>query len=157
VYPSQDTDGFGGTVFTIRAGGLNKRVEVYGPSPLGDLTEQFSGLVSDTGASTEIWVPDRYWGSLFEAASAIEIGLLPDPREAGSAPWPWPGIAPADFVGRDEGGWIGFPRRVMSPDEAAVLGLSEDGGVVRRLYLIGPDGTTVYSFSLWPMAPDEMP
>jgi alpha-tubulin suppressor-like RCC1 family protein len=154
VYPTQDIDGFGGPVFTIHAGGLDKRVEVNGPSPLGPLTEQLSGLASEAGVSTQIWVPDRYWGNLFDAASAIEIGLLPDPREAGSAPWPWPGISPDDFSGLEDGGW-GSGRRVMSPAEAAVLGLSDNGGVVGRTYLIGPDGTTVYSFSLWPMLPDE--
>jgi alpha-tubulin suppressor-like RCC1 family protein len=145
VYPTNDIDGFGGPVFTIRAGGLEKRVEVDGPSPLGQLTEQISGFVSGTGVQTRVWVPDRFWGILNDAASNIEIGLLPDPREAGSAPWPWPGIAPEEFSG----------RRVMSPAEAAVLGLSNHGGVVRRVYLIGPDGTTIYSFSMWPMAPDE--
>jgi len=49
----------------------------------------------------------------------------------------------------------GEPRRTMSADEAAVLGLSDEGGVVERVYLIGPDGGTIYSFSLWPMFPDE--
>ena len=46
-------------------------------------------------------------------------------------------------------------RRVMSADEAAVLGLSDNGGVVQRIYLLGPDGKTIYSFSLWPLFPDE--
>lgn len=43
----------------------------------------------------------------------------------------------------------------MSADEAAVLGLSDNGGVVQGIYLLGPDGETIYSFSLWPMLPDE--
>jgi hypothetical protein len=99
-------------------------------------------------------VPDRYWGNLFEAAPAIEVGVLPDPRDAGSAPWPWPGIEPAAFLGPpDPGGEWG--RRVMSAAEAGVLGLSRNGGVVQRIYLLGPDGVTLYSFSLWPMLPDE--
>jgi hypothetical protein len=42
----------------------------------------------------------------------------------------------------------------MTADEAAVLGLSNNGGVVQRIYLVGPDGATIYSFSLWPMLPD---
>jgi len=37
----------------------------------------------------------------------------------------------------------------------AVLGLSDNGGVVKRIYLLGPNGETLYSFSLWPMLPDE--
>ena len=43
----------------------------------------------------------------------------------------------------------------MSTDEAAALGLSDTGGVVQRVYLLGPDGKTVYLFSLWPRLPDE--
>jgi hypothetical protein len=43
----------------------------------------------------------------------------------------------------------------MSRGEAAVLGLSDNGGVVERIYLRGPDGETIYSFSLWLMLPDE--
>jgi len=43
----------------------------------------------------------------------------------------------------------------MSADEAAALGLSNDGGVVQRIYLLGPNGGTTYSLSLWPMLPDE--
>ncbi len=155
VYPTQDTDGFGGQIVAVHAGGFDKRVEVAGPSPLGSLLSQLRGFNPGHGVLTQVWVPAHYWGNLFEAASAIEIGLLPDPREAGSAPWPWPDIAPGDFVGRDEGGWVGDARRVMSPAEAAVLGLSANGGVVRRIYLRGPDGKTIYWFSLWPMLPDE--
>jgi hypothetical protein len=43
----------------------------------------------------------------------------------------------------------------MSAHESAVLGLSINGGVVKRTYLIGPDRKSIYSFSLWPMLPDE--
>jgi hypothetical protein len=43
----------------------------------------------------------------------------------------------------------------MSAEEAAVLGLSDHGGVVQRIYLLGPDDETIYSFSLWPMLPDQ--
>ena len=155
-YETRDTDAFGSSIFSISAGDLNKRVEIVASeAPLGELANYLRNFDQRTGIPTQVWVPDRYWGSLLEAGPAIEIGLLPDPRDAGSVPWPWPDIAPLDFVGRDEGGWIGAPRRVMSPQEAAVLGLSDNGGVVKRIYLRGPDGKTIYSFSLWPMLPDE--
>ena len=102
---------------------------------------------------TLVWMPDRHWGNLLEAGPAIEIGLLPDPRDVGIVPWPWPGIAPAKFIGLADYNSAGL--RVMSAAEAAVLGLSDNGGVVKRIYLRGPDGKTLYSFSLWPMLPDE--
>jgi hypothetical protein len=100
-------------------------------------------------------VPERYWGNLLTAGPWIELGILPDPDDAGVVPWPWPGVAPEEFTGLADGGWVSSGRRIMSPNEAAVLGLSDSGGVVARVYLLGPDGTTIYSFSLWPMLPDE--
>jgi hypothetical protein len=154
-YETRDTDVADSHIITIRAGGLAKRVDAGGPSPLAPLMDRLRTFDPDGSTRTQVWVPDRYWGNLFEAASAIEIGILPDPSDAGTAAWPWPDIAPGDFVGRDEGGWIGAPRRVMSANEAAVLGLSKNGGVVGRVYLVGPDRKTIYSFSLWPMLPDE--
>jgi hypothetical protein len=43
----------------------------------------------------------------------------------------------------------------MSAAEAAVQGLADNGGVVHRIYLLGPDRKTIYYFSLWPILPDE--
>jgi hypothetical protein len=158
-YATQAVDLVGSEVFTIRAGGLDKRVEVFGPDatgvlPLEPLADRLRNFDRGSGIPTQIWVPDRYWGSLIEAGGAIENGVLPDPRDVGLVPWPWPDIAPGDFVVPADSSW-GNPRRVMSADEAAVLGLSDNGGVVKRIYLLGPDGKTIYSFSLWPMLPDE--
>jgi len=154
-YETQAVDYFGSSIFTIRAGGLDKRVEVFGgEAPFAALEDDLRNFDPASSIPTSVWVPDRYWGNLFEAANAIEVGVLPDPREVGSAPWPWPGIVPAAFLGPpDPDGEQG--RRVMSAAEAAVLGLSRNGGVVQRIYLLGPDGVTIYSFSLWPMLPDE--
>jgi hypothetical protein len=88
-------------------------------------------------------VPDRYWGNLLDASvfRYIGDGLVPGLAETGAVPWPWPAIAPAEFVGLAE---LSPGRRVMSADEAAVLGLSDNGGVVQRVYLLGPDGETIY-------------
>lgn len=154
-YETDDTDVSSSLTITIRAHEFVKRVTLIGESPLGPLLARLGGFDPGSGVATAVWAPDRHWGSLFEADSAIEIGLIPDPRDAGSAAWPWPELSPADFVGRDEGGWFGYPRRIMSADEASVLGLSDDGGVVQRVYLRGPEGKAIYYFSLWPMMPDE--
>ena len=154
-YENRDTDSFGSVTISIRTVGLHKRVEVAGPNPLGPLMERLFDFEPGSGVRTRTWVADRFWGSLLEVAPYLEGRLLPDPEDAGTVPWPWPDIDPADFVGRDEGGYIGQPRRIMSAKEAAVLGLSDHGGLVSRVYLVGPDRETVYSFSLWPMSPDE--
>jgi hypothetical protein len=154
-YPTQDTDGFGSVVLTLRAGDLDKRVVVAGPSPLEALMEHLGDFDPGIGVSTTVWEGDRFWGSLLEVAPYLESGVLPHPDDAGTIPWPWPDLDEGDFVGRDEGGYIGIPRRLMSLREAAVHGLSDKGGLVQRVYLVGPDRETVYSFSLWPMSPDE--
>jgi hypothetical protein len=154
-YENRDTDSFGSITITARTSAVDKHIEVAGPNPLEALIQRLRDFDPGSGVSTEVWEGERYWGSLFEVAPYLESGVLPDPDVAGTLPWPWPGIGPDDFVGRDEGGYIGIPRRVLSARDAAVLGLSHHGGLVQRVYLVDPDGETVYSFSLWPMSPDE--
>jgi hypothetical protein len=141
-------------IFTVHAGGVDKRVEVGGcGSPFGAL----EGRLRNGGGSlsTQVWVPHRYLGSLLEASSWIEQGVLPELPDTGAVPWPWSGIAPAEFMGLADPDEWNEGRRVMSAEEAAVLGLSDHGGVVQRIYLLGPDDETIYSFSLWPLLPDQ--
>jgi hypothetical protein len=154
VYPTLDVDNSISVAVEVHADGIDRRVDLGGSGALDQLVDRLAGYDPGTDVQTRVWTGDRYWGHLFEAGSAIDIGLLPRPDDAGFVDWPWSTFEPADFEGV-EGGWIGGPRRVMSADEAAILGLSDDGGVVRRLYLVGPDGSTIYAFSLWPMLPDE--
>jgi len=150
-----DTDDPGYSIFIARAGGLDKRVEIGGSnSPFGSLADHLRNLDRGGDIPTQVWVPDRYWGLLIEVSSWIEVGVLPGVPDTEAAHWPWPGIAPwvsgTALDPREEN-----PRRVMSQAEAAVLGLSDNGGVVQRIYLLGPDGETIYSFSLWPILPHE--
>jgi hypothetical protein len=153
-YPTHDTDGGGGLVITVHAGGIDKQVTVSGPSPLGAIIQALTGYEPGSGVATQVWVPDRYWGNLLDASvfQYIGDGVTPGLAEFGTVAWPWPAIDPAEFLGLAE---LSSGRRVMSAAEAAVLRLSANGGVVKRIYLVGPDGTTIYYFSLWPMAPDE--
>jgi len=154
-YETRDVDRSGVAVFSVRAGGFDKRVEVFAfPKPLAALADELRNFDRTVDLSTKVWVPSRYWGSLLAAGPYIDEGLLPDPKNTGTKPWPWPGIAPDAFV-RPLDPSLGGSRRVMSRTEASVLGLSDDGGVVKRIYLVGPNGKTIYSFSLWPMLPDE--
>jgi hypothetical protein len=134
------------SVFTIRAGGLDKRVEVSGPNPLEPLTHQLREYGGEGSLATQVYVPDRYHGKL------VHLGDL---AHAEAVPWPWSGIDPEDFVVPAEYAFITEGHRVMSAREAAVLGLSDNGGVVQRIYLLAPDGNTTYAFSLWPVFPDE--
>ncbi len=147
---TQESDSVTTDVFTVRVGGLDKRVENV---PLGALDDYLRNFGRD-GIPTRVWVPDRYRGNLLDASifQYIGDGLTPGLAETGTVAWPWSGVAPAEFAGLAD---LTSGRRVMSADEAAVLGLSDNGGVVQRIYLLGPDGETIYYFSLWPMLPDE--
>ncbi len=146
-------DFVGSTIYTVRASGFDRRVvDASVDTPFGALADHLRNFDRLGGLPTQVWVPDRYWGSLLEAGQFIRDGLLPSVAKAGAVAWPWPGIAPAEFLG------LANPRerrRAMSRQEAAVHGLSDHGGVVKRIYLRGPDRKTIYSFSLWPMLPDE--
>jgi hypothetical protein len=152
-YETRDTDVADYFAFTVRAGGLDKRVEGPGGNRFPELATHLLNLDRVARFPTRVFVPDRYWGNLFEVEGQwFELGVLPDPRDVGIVPWPWPDIDPAEFVGTAA---PVYGRRVMSVEEADVLGLSDNGGVVARVYLRGPDGKTIYSFSLWPMLPDQ--
>jgi hypothetical protein len=154
-YETQAVDFSGSVVFTVHAGGLDKRVAVFAPeAPLAALEDHIRNFDGGGSIPAQVWVTDRYRGNLLNAGPYIESGVLPDPSDVGIVPWPWPGILPSDFVGPTASS-SGNPGRVMSATEAAVLGLSDNGGVVQRTYLLGPDGKTIYDFSLWPVFPDE--
>jgi hypothetical protein len=155
-YETQASDPVGSAILTVRAGGYEKRVVDWGTGPYSELSDYLRTFMQGGSIPTQVWAGDRYWGNLIEAGPYIESGSLPDPTTAGAVPWPWPNIAPEEFRTPTVPNF-GDPRRVMSSEEAAVLGLSNDGGVVQRTYLIGPDGETIYYFSLWPVLPDEAP
>ena len=144
----------GGWTYLLRVGGIDKRVESGG---CGDTFGLLAGHLRSVaaGSASEIWVPRSYWGSLLEASPLIKRGVLPKVPAAGAVPWPWPDIAPAPFAWHEDPALGNEGRHIMSTDEAAALGLSDSGGVVERIYLLGPDGATVYAFSLWPRFPDE--
>lgn len=149
-----DNDEVGHADFTVRAGGLNKTVEIHGSAnPFEALADHLLDFDRDGNVSTQVWAPDRFWGLLIEVTSLVEVGVLPDPGEANVVPWPWPGIPPwvsgsTTYPGPE------IQRRAMPGDSAAVLGLTDNGGVV-QIYLRGPNDNLIYSFSLWPMLPDE--
>lgn len=146
---------FSGTwVYTLRAGGIDRRAESRGCEDTFGLVARRLRSVAES-VSAEAWSPGAYVGSLLEAKALVEDGWLPKvPDDA--LPWPWPGLEPDAFdwrVDADRGEREG--RRVLTADEAAVFGLSDDGGVVQRANLLGPDGTTVYVLSMRPALPDE--
>jgi hypothetical protein len=146
------------TIFTVKAGGLDKTVSVYalGFDPpdgqdaairgaLAALADRLRAAAAALPPTAEPYVPDRWRGVLMDGGTG--------PASAPVA-WPWPDLAPDDFVPAGAGG-AGFPRHVLTAEEVGALGLGDLGGGVQNVALVGPDGHTGYSLGLRPLFPDE--
>lgn len=150
------------TIFTIRAGGVDKKVivsalgmdTVTGPDTAARAA--FSKLAArlqdfDRGGSidTDEYQADRSRGILSDRVAEPGIAVLD---------WPWPAVKPADFKpGANDGSGTGgpiAPHRTMTADEVAALNLTGIEGGVQGLTLRGPDGKT-YSFATRPLLVDE--
>jgi alpha-tubulin suppressor-like RCC1 family protein len=153
-YESRDTDGSGSLVINLHTAALDRRIESFGENPLGPLIDRLLNLDSGGSVPTAVWEPDRFRGTIFDVDPANYGGVLPDPEDFGTFAWPWPGLGPEDFV-RPEGPDFALPSRVMSAAESGVHGFSKFGGLVNRVYLVGPDRKTLYYFAMWPVFPDE--
>lgn len=140
--------------FTINAGGLSKTVSVEAlgidipqnaDAPILAAMAKLGDAVRDFAPSVEgetAWAPERWRGV-----------LTPDVLNPPVA-WPWPEIAPADFVQRPEPDAPQFPIRTMTREEVDALKLDGIDGGFSGLSLTGPDGK-VYAFALRPLLPDE--
>jgi len=157
-YPNDLVADAGTAVFTVNAGGLKKTVSIYALGLEGDgvpdagaragfarLAERLQTIDSGGVFETIEYVPERYRGILLEGQPGV-----PDAR-----PWPWPDIAPADFIANSDPNAFQLPARVLSQEEVDALGIEPFSGGFQGLTLLGPDDGKVYSFSLRPLLPDE--
>lgn len=148
------------TIFTIRAGGLDKTVQINAlfeqeqPGPDSVARSAFSKLAQrlkdfDRGGTidSDIYRPERFRGVIIERDAAPELKPIA---------WPWPAVRPADFKpGADDGtGGPVFPHRVMSADEINGLKIDDVAGGLQGPVLKSPDGT-LYSFILRPLLVEE--
>lgn len=144
------------SIFTINAGGLSKTVSVYAlglESPGGEdgaARTAFAALAErlrafDAGGDTAVYEPERYRAVLYDAFGG-----------GAALAWPWPDIAPSDFVTTNDPRLpaSGFPSRIMITDEVAALDLEGIEGGAQGIILDAPDGA-VYSLALRPLLPDE--
>jgi len=149
----------GTAVFTLDGGGLKKTVSVYA---LGiDLPEgqgadaparaAFQRLADrlrdfDHGGTvpTDVYVPQKYRGLLFEAGGVQGVP---------SIAWPWQDLKLTDFATDPNGG---FPSRALTPEQVRALGIPDEvaPGGVRDIYVSGPD-QKLYSFAVRPLLPGE--
>jgi hypothetical protein len=146
------------TTFTLKAGGLAKTVSVVAlgmdvrPGPdaltltaLAKLADRLRQFDQGGTFATDIYKPAKYRGTLWDS------GFVPD---TGPRAWPWPNLSPADFTAPANAEALIFPRRTLTADEAAQLGIADFEGGLQQVSLKGPDGK-VYSFALRPLLPDE--
>lgn len=146
------------TWFTVRAGGLDKTVDIYALGidaqdgadaqarrAFAALADRLRAIAADMPATTEPYLAERWRGVLLEAGMG-----------GASAPvaWPWPDLNPADFTQAEPGG-VQFANRVLSAAEVAALGIGDPGGGVQNIALLAPDGQTGYTLALRPLLPDE--
>ena len=147
-------------VFTVHAGGLDKTVSVYAlgleadPGPdaairkqmasLGERLRAFDQEVA-AGRAAEVgrYTPDRFRATLIESGG--------QPSQA-PRPWPWPTFGPDAFVTPPDGG---FPTKVLSGVEAGLVGVEEIAGGASGIWIMSPDGRTIYELALRPLLPDE--
>lgn len=164
-YENQQVADASTAVFAIDAGGIRKRVSAYAlglgmadpanPGPddeilaamaaFADRLRNFDQEVA-AGNATDVglYQPDRFRASLLEGGFA----------EGPARPWPWPTFGPDGFVAVDDGTGFGFPSRVVSGLEVALLGVDKPEGGISGISVSAPDGT-VYVLGLRPLLPDE--
>jgi hypothetical protein len=148
------------TIFTIRAGGIDKVVtinalsEMTQPGPDAAARGAFFKLAQrlkdfDRAGSipSDVYQPERYRGVIIEREAQAGLAAMS---------WPWPDIKPGDFAKppADGSGGPPFPHRVMSAEEIAALKLADIDGGFQGATLKGPDGK-LYSFILRPLLRDE--
>lgn len=148
------------TIFTIRAGGLDKTVTINAlfedtqPGPDSVARTAFSKLAQrlkdfDRGATidSDIYQPERFRGVIIERDAAPELKPIA---------WPWPAIKPADFKpGPGDGtGGPAFPHRVMTAEEIGALKIDDVAGGLQGPVLKAPDGK-LYTFILRPLLVEE--
>ena len=145
------------SIFTVRAGGLDKTVGVYA---LGIESPETPDLAI-RARFLEVEAILKDFGAQVAAGRATDAGTYDPPAyravllEAQGVPgdvrgWPWPDPSPEDFAARPNDG-----RRyaVITPEQARQLAPSPEGGLF-PVVVLGPDGVT-YTVALRPLLPDE--
>ena len=148
------------TIFTVRAGGLDKTVVVSAlfenPNPGPDavaraafykLSQRLHDFDRGGSIDSDVYTPERYRGIIFQRDPAPDVKPVA---------WPWPAIAPSDFKegAQDGSGGPAFPHRALTAADIAALKLTDVEGGLQGPVLKGPDGK-LYTFILRPLLVDE--
>jgi hypothetical protein len=148
----------GNSIFTIRAGGVDKSVTInalsdasQGPdaparAAFWKLAERLRDFDRGGSVATDVFQSDRYRGVLIER----------EPQAGpGATKWPWTTIKLADFQAEalPDGG-TSFPRRTLSPDDVGALKIADFGGGLQNIVVAGSDGKS-YTLVVRPLLADE--
>ncbi len=147
------------TMFTIRAGGVNKLVTVGAlgmdepsPGPDADARAAFAALAGRLtspdlgGAVSTTYEPAAYRGILFDAVDVS--ASLP------TIDWRWTAFGPSDFTVSGDPNAMQTPTRTLTASDVAALHLDRLEGGADSIALRTSDGR-VYMLSLRPLLPDE--
>jgi hypothetical protein len=147
------------TIFTLKAGGLDKQVvvsalsgePVQGPDAAArasffKLWQRLSDFDAGGSISTDVYQAQQYRGVLSQGQAQPGANPLA---------WPWASIKPADFKeGPTDGGGVGLPHRTLTSADVDSLGIQDVVGGLQNVALTGPDGKT-YLLTVRPLLPDE--
>jgi len=158
-YPNDQVADAPTAVFTVNAGGLRKTVSVYA---LGLEVEGAADAPARRAfrvlADRLLMIGQSGWFEPTQYVPAAYRGVLMDgqPGAPDARAWPWPEIAPSDFVNSNpDPNAFQLATRVMTPEEIEVLGIEPFVGGFQGLTLTGPDDVKAYAFALRPLLPDE--
>jgi hypothetical protein len=146
------------TIFTIRAGGLDKTVTVNALSDVATdvpdaaaraaflkLANRLSDIDRGGTIDSDVYAPAAYRGILLGGDAGV---IAPKA-------WPWPAIKPTDFKDPNAANGGGpLANRILTVDDVAALDLTDVAGGLQGVVLKGPDGK-IYSLTVRPLLPDE--
>jgi hypothetical protein len=146
-------------VFELHADGGDKTVAVVAlgmeaePGPDATIRNALTGLGDrlrnfDQGGtlSSNPYQAPAYRGILLDTGGGAAANIRP---------WPWPELGIDDFAGPADPNALQQRTRVLSPDEAAAVGVKGfENGIQTGVSMSSPDGK-VYSFVLRPLLPGE--
>jgi hypothetical protein len=158
-YPNDQVADASSTIFSLRAGGIEKKVDIYAlgleiqgaqdapaRASFNRLAERLRDFDQGGVFPTDVYEPERFRGVLIDNG-----GFAPPDIQ----PWPWKDLTPAGFIQGLDADALPLPSRTMTDAELEELGLENIGGGVQGLSFTGPGDGKTYSFALRPLLPDD--
>ena len=147
------------TTFTLRAGGLDKEVNIGAldfddpqPGPDSIVRKAFKGLaerlrnLDRSGIPSPAFAPTAYRGILFDGSGGPVAGPIHD--------WPWTTFGPDGFTSPADPNSFPTPTRTLTAEEVAALKVTGIQGGAQSIVLRTSNGK-VFMLALRPLLPGE--